>query len=68
MVGALEGDNEGGVEGDNVGLLVGAAETALGDTDDIGGELDGLVDGSDEGPEEGSALLMVGTLEGDKEG
>ena len=47
---------------------MGAAETALGDADDIDGELDGPVDGSEEGPREGSALLILGTLEGDKEG
>ena len=40
----------------------------LGDADDIDGELEGSADISDEGLEEDSALLIVGTLEGDEEG
>ena len=51
QLGWLEGDDEGWAE-------------RLGDPD---GEVEGPVDGRDEGPEEG-ALLQLGWLEGDDEG
>ena len=38
---------------------MGTFET-LGDADDIDGELEGPLDGSDKGPREGSALLILG--------
>ena len=50
----LEGDEEGWAE-------------TLGDAELADGELEGPVDGSDEGLEEG-ALLKLGLLEGDEEG
>ena len=47
---------------------MGAFETLLGDADDIDGELEGPLDGSDKGPGEGAALLILDSLEGEEEG
>jgi hypothetical protein len=60
----LEGDDEGGVEGDEVEPEeLGAVET-LGEAD---GELESPVEHTHSGPEEG-AMLKVGFLEADEEG
>jgi hypothetical protein len=57
-LGLLEGDDEGGVEGDDIGPEeLGAVET-LGEAD---GELESPVDYTHSGPKEG-ALLKVGFL------
>ena len=47
---------------------MGAAETTLGCDKDADGELEGTGDGSDEGTKEGSTLLILGSLEDDKDG
>ena len=50
-----------------LGLLEGDKDGCAETLDDPDGEVGGLVDGSDEGPEEG-ALLTLGLSEGDEEG
>jgi hypothetical protein len=62
-LGLFEGDEESRVEGGNVGSELGAAEILK----DADGKLDGPVDDSGEGPEEGT-MLQLGMLEGDDEG